>query len=221
MGERVGPHGTGLLALQGIIANARGRVVLETSNLVGKDDHYRGDKLIRHWVTHLASHLAGGPLTTMVVSLKGQVELKPVEIGVAQAHLKTLLAAWQRGMRSPLPLAARTAFVWLRVLLQVVDDDEGPDAAPPELMPELTLQKARNAARKAYEGAYKQQGEVQTCAYLQRAYPDFDTLYANGEFAELAESLLRPLQRAMPVERKKTNKPVVQPDVKSKTGAAA
>ena len=191
----------------------RGRVVLETSNLVDKNDHYRGDKLIRHWVTHLASHLAGGPLTTMVVSLKGQVELKPVEIDVAQAHLITLLAAWQRGMRSPLPLAARTAFAWLRALPEVVDDTAGTDAAAPE----LPLEKARNAARKAYEGAYMQQGEVETCAYLQRAYPDFDTLCANGEFAELAESLLRPLQRAILVERKKADKAIE----KSETGAAA
>ena len=41
-------------------AGQRGRVVLEVSNLVGSDKHYRGDKMIRHWVTHLAGHLAGG-----------------------------------------------------------------------------------------------------------------------------------------------------------------
>jgi len=116
-------------------------------------------------------------------------------------------------MRSPLPLAPKTAFAWLRAMPEVLDDGAGPDAASPE----LTLHKARNAARKAYEGAYLQQGEVETCAYLQRAYPDFDTLFASGEFAELAESLLRPLQRAIPVERKKADKSAVQ----SETGAAA
>ncbi|MFZ4534901.1 exodeoxyribonuclease V subunit gamma [Propionivibrio sp.] len=202
----------------------RGRVVLETSNLVDKTKHYRGDKMIRHWVTHLASHLAGGPLTTMIVSLKGEIELKPMAISEAEAHLKTLLAAWQLGMRRPLPLAAKTAFAWLKVMpapVKVTGGTEGtanaaerrdgePAVAPP--FPVSTLDKAMDAARQAYEGGYRQQGEVDTCAYLQRAYPDFDALFADGEFAELAESLLRPLQRAIPAERKKADKPAPQTD---------
>ena len=50
-----------------------------------------------------------------------------------------------------------------------------------------------------------------------RAYPDFNALFASGEFANLAESLLRPLQRAMPAKGTKTDKSVAQ----TETGAAA
>jgi exodeoxyribonuclease V gamma subunit len=204
----------------------RGRVILETSNVV-KDNLYRSDKLIRHWLTHLASHLAGGPLTTTIVSKLGQVELKPVDVGEAETYLKTVLSAWQQGMRRPLPLAAKTAFAWLKAM-PMPDKDEGEAGAPsvearkidinPEPpVSELNPEKAREAARKVYEGGFKQTGELGTCDYLQRSYPDFSTLYAGGEFAKLAETLLRPLHLAIPVERKKTDKSMAQ----TETGAAA
>ena len=204
----------------------RGRVVLETSNVV-KDQHYRGDKLIRHWLTHLAAHLAGGPLTTTIVSKLGQVELRPVDVGEAETYLKTVLSAWQQGMRRPLPLAAKTAFAWLKAM-PMPDKDEGEAGAPSvearnidvrsePPVSELNPGKAWEAARKVYEGGFKQTGELSTCDYLQRAYPDFNTLYADGEFAELAETLLRPLHLAIFVERKKTDKPMAQ----TETGAAA
>lgn len=180
--------------LDGIRTNTdgeRGRVVLETSSLI-EDKHYRGDKLIRHWVAHLAGHLAGGPLTTVIVSKAGKVELKPVDIEEASTHMKMLLSAWQQGMCRPLPLAAKTAFAWLKPM--------------PEpfvlLVPETALEKAGNAARIAYDGPenksheQRQRGEVETCAYLRRAYPDFDGLMASGQFRHFAETLLYPLHRA-------------------------
>ena len=206
----------------------RGRVVLESSNLVGKDKHYRGDKMIRHWITHLASHLAGGPLTTTVISLKGQIELEPITISEARAHLNTLLSAWQLGMRRPLPLADKTAFAWLRVIPTPGQNSGASDDLPDDtvnhesdsntVMPasDSDFAKAMEASRKVYEGGFNQQGEVGTCAYLQRAYPDFNALSANGEFAELAESLLRPLLRSMPADHKKSVKPVAQ----TETGVA-
>jgi exodeoxyribonuclease V gamma subunit len=153
----------------------RGRVLIEASDLV-KNGHYRGEKLIRHWVAHLALHLAGGPLTTLVLSKAGEVELKPLPVESAKAHLTALLAAWQKGMCRPLPLAAQTAFEWLKA----------GDASK---------------ARTTYEGGYMQTGEVGTDPYLARAYPDFDALCASGEFGTLAETLLRPLYEAIPAEK--------------------
>lgn len=145
----------------------RGRVVLETSDLV-QNNRYRGDRLIRHWVTHLAAHLTGESLRTLAVSPAGEVELRPLAVGDARAHVARLLTAWHEGTRRPLPLAAKTAFAWLK------------DADPA-------------GARKVYDGGYRQLGEVQADPCLARAFPDFDTLFASGEFAELAEDLLRPL----------------------------
>lgn len=175
------------------IDGQRGRVVLETSNVV-KDKHYRGDKLIRHWVSHLAAHLAGGPLTTIIVSMVGEVELKPLETSEAEEHLRTLLSAWQQGMRRPLPLAAKTAFAWL-------SKNELEDA------------------RKAYEGGFNQTGEVGSCAYLQRAYPDFEALFSDGTFTDFAENLLGPLHNAFFVDNKNTDKPRAQTEAEA--GAAA
>jgi exodeoxyribonuclease V gamma subunit len=151
----------------------RARVVLETSDLV-KDKHYRGEVLIRHWVAHLAAHLAGEPITTLVISPVGQVELAPLTSDAAEAYLTELLSVRDMGMRRPLPLAVRTAFCWLK----------GGDAF---------------AATKTYEGTYGKKGEVETDPYLARAFPDFAALYEGGEFALLAETLLRPLVDAMPV----------------------
>ena len=156
----------------------RGRVVLETSDVV-KDGNYQCDKLIKHWVAHLAAHCGGGPLTTLVVSKVGQVELKPLTHATAQQHLDALLSAWQAGQRRPLPLAVKTAFAWLS---QWPPTDDG---------------KAATGARLRYEGDAFTAGEISNNAYLRRAYPDFAALHASGEFARLAESLLQPLYQAV------------------------
>jgi exodeoxyribonuclease V gamma subunit len=157
-------------------AGRRGRVVLETRDLV-RNHQYRGEKVIHHWVEHLALHLAGGPLSTDIVSKVGDVTLPPLTIEQACCHLEKLLLAWQQGMQRPLPLAARTAFAYLR----------GGD----------------DAARKTYQSAYQSLGEVDSDVYLKRAYPDFDALSANGDFHALAETLLRPLFEAIPASREK------------------
>jgi exodeoxyribonuclease V gamma subunit len=162
---------------------ARGRVALESSSLIGGDNEYRGDCLIRHWVFHLAAHLAGGPVTTLVLSKRGEVELPPLTQVEAEAHLRALLRSWQQGMCRPLPVAVKSAFAWLKAL------PVPGDAA--------ALDRAIAAARKVYEGDFNREGELANNPYLQRSWPSFDALYADGEFAALAEALLRPLQRAM------------------------
>jgi exodeoxyribonuclease V gamma subunit len=96
-------------------------------------------------------------------------------------------------MRRPLPLAARTAFAWLRKL------PPGFDVAHIEASDD-----AWSAARIAYEGTSHTDGERDTSAYLCRAWPDFESLSADGEFASLAATLLLPLQRAMPVEKSRS-----------------
>lgn len=164
--------------LGGVSANDAGercRVVIESSALVDKANRYRQDKLVRHWVGHVSRHLAGAPLTTLVLSKKGRVELAPVSREQAASWMNAWLEAWNDGMRQPLPLAVRTAFAWLRT--------GDPDTA-----------------RHTYEGGAYQTGEVETDACLGRAYPDFTALTASGEFYELAERLLRPLGDAIPAK---------------------
>jgi exodeoxyribonuclease V gamma subunit len=159
-----------------------GRVILEASTLI-KDNKYRRDRLIAHWVAHLAAQIAVGPLTTVVVSKIGSVELAPLADESAREHLIALLRAWDEGMRRPLPLAVNAAFAWL-------------GKWSPEARDDRTL--AREAARAAYDGTSWQAGERDMNAYLQRVYPDFDALAASGDFERLAVELLLPLQLAIP-----------------------
>ncbi len=155
----------------------RGRVLLDSSDLV-KNGQYRRERVVRHWIAHLAAHVAGGPLTSVIISKVGDVELAPLAPEDARAQLGDLLLAWRDGMRRPLPLAARTAFAWL----QGENDDK---------------------ARAEYEGGYAQPGEVQTDTYLARAYPDYRRLTASGEFATLAHRLLLPLHLAVFADKDK------------------
>ncbi len=152
---------------------SRGRIVLESSDLV-KDKKYRHHVVIRHWVAHLAAQLDGAPLTTAIISKVGSVRLEPLDAAVARLHFDALLAAWREGQARPLPLAVKTGFALL------ADSDTG-----------------RSTAARTYEGdGYTSHGELGESAYLQRAWPDYASLAASGEFARLAASLLRPVYAA-------------------------
>ncbi len=159
----------------------RGRLVIESTGLV-KANRYRRDKLLPYWVAHLAGHLMGEPLTTVIVSKAGSVTLPPLDVAVARTRWSALLRAWREGAARPLPLAVASAFAWLE------KSADGDTAA------------ASEAARIAYEGAdgdLGAPGERARNAYLARAFPDVAALVASGEFARLAETLLRPSMDAL------------------------
>ncbi|MGI4858227.1 MAG: exodeoxyribonuclease V subunit gamma, partial [Janthinobacterium lividum] len=169
-------------------AGERGRVLLESSGLVRKGA-YRRDKLIPFWITHLAGHLCGEPLTTVIVSKAGTVTLPRLTQPQVQSYWGALLAAWREGMTRPLPLAVRSGFVWLEKGGTAQADGGAGDAGNAHVA-------AREAARDSYEmhdPDYGRFGELESNPYLMRAYPDFDALWSDGEFATLAERLLRPI----------------------------
>ena len=99
--------------LRGTQAGARARIVISSSALISTTQSYRRDRAIPHWVGHVAAHISGGPLTTWVVSKKGEMQFAPIADGDALALWQALLDAWEAGMRGPLPLAIRTGFTWL------------------------------------------------------------------------------------------------------------
>ena len=216
-----GGPGMGTLTLEDWVGDlragpnsTRGRVFLDPGTLI-KDRKYRGDRLIAYWVGHLAAQLAAGAVTTVIVSKVGDVEFTPLAEEVARAHLLTLLRAWDEGTRRPLPLAARTAFAWLRKRPGALDFTEavgrtgvGGESRHSDGGDTLIEQiaEAREAARVAYDGVGRQSGERSTNAYLSRAYPDFDALAASGEFETLAVALLLPLHRAIPVSASSKSK---------------
>lgn len=152
------------------------RVVVEASAVERGKDRFRERRdhvVLRHWPAHLAAQL-GGPTATRLVSPDGGAVLPPLEADVARGYLADWLAAWDEGMRAPLPLAVRTAFAWLK--------------AKPE--------RREEEARKAYEGDDRRPGERDRDAHLARAWPDFDALRAGG-FADCVQRLLEPMRAAL------------------------
>ncbi len=163
---------------------ARGRLLLQSSGLL-KGQSYRRDKLLPAWVAHLAGHLGGEPLTTVIVSKNGTVTLPPLSVEQARSNWAALLGAWQQGLTRPLPLAAGCGFVWL---------GKGGRADTP------ATHDAFDAARAHYEDSDTDRGfrgERDGNPYLARAFADFGALWCDGEFARLADALLRPLDEAL------------------------
>jgi exodeoxyribonuclease V gamma subunit len=168
---------------------ARCRLVLESSGIV-KDGRYRTDKLCGAWVAHLAGHLNGQAMTTVVVSKTGSATLSPLTLPQAEQAWRDLLAAWQEGMRRPLPFVQACSDAWW-----LSQRKEGVDSPKPW-----------DAARKAYEHDDPEHGaraerEQNPCAA--RAFPNFEALWAEGEFAHWARTLLGPLRQALPSSKAK------------------
>ncbi|MFO6352645.1 exodeoxyribonuclease V subunit gamma, partial [Pseudomonas aeruginosa] len=167
--------------LGGLRRDASGRLA-RLQLLSGKLHEGRSFKwhsLVRHWLQHLALQRLGQPVSSVLVSQTGTLEIPPLPSERAGEYLDQLIDAWLQGMRQPLPLACRTAFAWLA----------SGGAAEPE--------KAMREARKRYEGGFGMGGEVDASPALARVYPDFDRLLASGEFAHWAEQLYAPLLAAL------------------------
>ncbi|HSN34169.1 MAG TPA: exodeoxyribonuclease V subunit gamma, partial [Ideonella sp.] len=123
------------------------------------------------------------PLTSRIVSKAGDAPINALEPAAAQQYFRRLLEAWHEGLRRPLPLAVKTAFAWI-----------GKGGRPDTPLDS----DAGRAARIAFDGdGFKSKGERAYSAYLARTWPDFDALWADGEFARLADALLRPLYDAV------------------------
>lgn len=177
-------------------ADARGsryRILLSTSALLtgsGRNASYRYAQLLRYWASHLAAHLDGQSLTTVICSSKGQLELAPLPHDEALFAWQALLQSWHEGMCRPLPFAARSAAAWL---------DEQPAAGDESAA--IVLPPAQSRARKAYEGEAGDdspgRAERDGDPYLQRVYENFDALWSGGEFDGWARCLLQPLRACL------------------------
>ena len=161
------------------------RIELSSSNLL-KDNHYRHDALLQAWVMHLAAHVSGSCITTQVIGKNGKVTLRALEPAQAREQFDALIDHYVRGLCYPLPLAAKTGFTWLARNGCRFD---GPLAS--------CTHPAVSAARKQYEPDYNTQGEGQQSPYLERSYPNFATLWSEGEFTHLCDTLYAPLYQCI------------------------
>jgi exodeoxyribonuclease V gamma subunit len=164
------------------LAGERCRLQIVSSNLL-ENNRYRLDKVLPAWVFHVAGHVSGQPLTTVLISKNGTVTIKPLEPEDAKQYLHALLQAYVTGFRTPTPLAVKTGFAWLS---KQSDSVQGPlEQCDP---------KAAETARQAYEGTYKSKGEMGHNPYLQRLFPSFEALWRDGEFSQACVQLLKPLR---------------------------
>ena len=186
----------------------------------GKTDEkaYRLDRLLDHWVYHLAGNLQDGAMSTVLVGKaqgKACLRLDPLPPKVALQHWHVLLEAWQQGLRRPLPLAAKTGFAWLKKPChppeagaeELPSGDGKPSGAgePSGADEPSDARKNWQDLTQTYEGAGEEggkgrfggQGERDSDMYLARAWPDMMALWQAGEFGEWAERLLRPVWDAL------------------------
>lgn len=173
--------------IEGIRTNGdkdRCRLLLSSTSLVDGSNHYRRDKLIPAWITHVAAHLTGDAMTTYVISKKGSISLIPLQQAAAREYWDLLIKAWRVGLTRPLPLSPCTGFEAIK-----------PDG---------------DKARKAYEGddftrsQFGKSGERDNSPWLARAFPDFDSLTASGELFAWADQLLSPLLHVTPQAKSKS-----------------
>ncbi|MGM3161586.1 exodeoxyribonuclease V subunit gamma [Dickeya undicola] len=173
----------------------RCRLVLESGGLLNSTQRsYRFDKLVPFWVVHLAGHLDGKPLHSTLVSKNGTVHLPPLSPEQAKAYWQTLIDAWQEGMCYPLPLAVKSGFRWLEA------------GGEPEQPVDSEAGKAARQCYDEHDPANRKFAESVSNAYLARAFPNFDQLWANGEFARWTQLLLAPLYQTLKAASAKNKK---------------
>jgi exodeoxyribonuclease V gamma subunit len=134
--------------------------LLAFPEVLKKSEALHWQRLLRSWVGHLAGCASGLSLTTLLVGPDRSLQLAPLNGEQARKHLQDILLARQEGLRHPLPLACRSAFAYL--------DANSQD-------------RAADAAAQSYHGNQGRAGEVDYDPYLGRAYPDFASLWGEGE----------------------------------------
>lgn len=169
-----------LSGLRGNAQGARCRLVLESSSLV-KDRRWRYDRLLPHWVAHLAAHVAGAELTTVVLSKAGMATFAPLADERVFAWWEAVLRAWREGLCAPLPFTVDAALAWLK--FGAPENGSAPDAE--------ALARAEEAARACHEA----QARYDAC--LRRAFADFESLWAKQALPVWARELLLPLRDAL------------------------
>jgi exodeoxyribonuclease V gamma subunit len=149
---------------------------------------FRLDRLISPWVNHLAGCARGLVLTSYLVAPDGLVELPPLGRDTACKWLAEIVIHWWSGLQQPLPVTAKTALAYLRIL---------------HADPKHDGQQAMDAARQAYQGDGRNAlGELGYSPYLKRIYADFDALWQAGDnrFTTLAEVLYAPIAKSYRVQ---------------------
>jgi exodeoxyribonuclease V gamma subunit len=133
-----------------------------------KKDSIQYHHMLLPWLQHLAACADGATAQSYIVGADGAIEIPALTKAEALSHLQILLKAWYQGLQAPLPIACRTAFVWLT---------------------------EPGKAQAQYEGDDWNRGEVDYDTYLARFFPSFASFYQTeqGNFDFWAEKLYQPV----------------------------
>lgn len=151
-----------------------------------KDHSIRFEPCLAAWPSHLAAQLSGVPVTTHLVGHHGaMVTFPPLAADEAERRLIELLSAWVEAMQSPLPLAPRTAIVWVTAAL----NDQQPKT---------------NKLQAAFQGGeFGGQSDQEKLPWMARFWPDWEALSSaqsarkEQDFTSLANTLYAPLIQAL------------------------
>ena len=187
--------------LSGLRQNADGeclRLEMQATQLTNRENQWRDEKMLAHWVLHLLANAADLSLTTVVISPAGTAKLRPTPAAQARNQLDAMLLAWQEGLRRPLPIKAEFARPVLTAMtrhgLSAAKDLEGwrTLAQSQPLLTQLT---------KCFEKVWNQAHRTESI-YESRAYPTLDSLIGSGELVKWAVELYEPLFSSLRAERK-------------------
>jgi len=167
---------------------ARLNLSLQASGITeGAQQHWRDEKLLGHWVAHLAANSKGVALTTIVITPAGQAYFAPLARRQAAAWLDILLQAWVEGMRRPLPIKA----VFARPLLTAMSAELEAKVVAQDWTGLMQTEKVRKALVEC-EALWNRAGWAESF-YESRAYPLFESLLTEGELLSWTQKLYRPL----------------------------
>ncbi|SFB86884.1 DNA helicase/exodeoxyribonuclease V, gamma subunit [Marinospirillum celere] len=161
-------------------ASQYSQLIVQTSRAIEKrSKSYAWRNLTRPWLHHLAAQvLVQQPVTTQLLTPKGQVTWPGLSMEKAQEQLSRLVTLWWQSMQKPLPTALSTGMAWVASLQKEPDNLE-------------------QAANKASEGFNK---DCASSARLGQVFPDFDCLHGQADFASATEALYEPLYHAVKTE---------------------
>lgn len=167
------------------------RLGLQASRLTNSRKQWREDKLVEHWIRHLAGNSTGLTMTSIAISPAGIARFDPVDPDEAAAMLDTLLRAWAQGMCRPLPVKAEFA----RPVLTALPGATVPTPGTTEWREWLDSDKLNKQLRTCHKEYWNQSGRSEA-PYERRAYPTLESLLAGGELVQWAVELYEPMFRA-------------------------
>ena len=128
----------------------------------------RADVVALLWVNHLIACATGLQLTSVQIGSDTQVVLDSLPPFKAQDILQRFITVYGQAWHRPLPLACKTAWVWLQSELF------NQKIASGEIDKEL--EDSHENAEKIFEPSFTKQGERRESIYLSRAFEGYDDL---------------------------------------------